>query len=319
MAQLIKILDYVSRYENDLSHYTTQFIRLKRYQWDRLKLQWQNQKDGFFFEEEEEEIEEKPTLFQSIARRFKKAPEREEEVERVDEDILNQFDPFVPGSANSIEQLKRQYTEQLYDFQLKWASSTLLSRSTIHAKYRRDTLMKQFTQRLPDNFLMMYEPIIQIKKAPVEMNIILLTPVQCYTITVLEHEDVAAFIGGSERFWVKKYGEHEQKLLNPLIELSRNESILQQIFQEEEIELPIKKVLLSRNGYVDYPGVPFDTTIIDRRTFDEWFEQLRRQSTAPMKLAQYRAANRLLQLCQTTADSMLFPTEEEDVEESEEI
>ena len=42
MAQLVKLLDYVSRYEHDLSRYPTQYIRLKRYQWERMKVQWEN-------------------------------------------------------------------------------------------------------------------------------------------------------------------------------------------------------------------------------------------------------------------------------------
>lgn len=41
MAQLVKLLDYVSRYENDLTRYPTQFLRLKQYQWNRMKIQWE--------------------------------------------------------------------------------------------------------------------------------------------------------------------------------------------------------------------------------------------------------------------------------------
>ena len=42
MAQLVKLADYISRYENDLTRYPTQFIRLKRYQWKRIKNQWEH-------------------------------------------------------------------------------------------------------------------------------------------------------------------------------------------------------------------------------------------------------------------------------------
>ena len=45
MAQLVKLLDYVSRYEHDLSRYPSQYIRLKRYQWERMKTQWENGAD----------------------------------------------------------------------------------------------------------------------------------------------------------------------------------------------------------------------------------------------------------------------------------
>ncbi|MFB8735493.1 hypothetical protein ACEQPO_22345 [Bacillus sp. SL00103] len=37
MAQIIKIQDYISRYEQDPHHYINQFIRLKKQRWDELK------------------------------------------------------------------------------------------------------------------------------------------------------------------------------------------------------------------------------------------------------------------------------------------
>ena len=40
MAQLVKLQDYVSRYQVDLKRYPTQFVRLKKQQWDRTKEEW---------------------------------------------------------------------------------------------------------------------------------------------------------------------------------------------------------------------------------------------------------------------------------------
>ena len=37
MAQLIKLQDYVSRYEQDIYRYPSQFMRLKKQQWDKIK------------------------------------------------------------------------------------------------------------------------------------------------------------------------------------------------------------------------------------------------------------------------------------------
>ncbi|NLY79377.1 MAG: NERD domain-containing protein, partial [Lysinibacillus sp.] len=37
MAQLVKLQDYISRYEIDLTRYPTQYVRLKRTQWDKVK------------------------------------------------------------------------------------------------------------------------------------------------------------------------------------------------------------------------------------------------------------------------------------------
>jgi len=41
MAQLVKIQDYISRYQIDLARYPTQFVRLKKGQWERIKRQWE--------------------------------------------------------------------------------------------------------------------------------------------------------------------------------------------------------------------------------------------------------------------------------------
>ncbi len=320
MAQLVKLLDYVSRYEQDLPHYTTQFIRLKNYQWHRLKIQWeQGENDALtdhpFFTEVEEERQ-KPSFFERIVGKWMKKEREtheteEEKEETLDEDVRTAFTPKVHRGVSTEQQLRHDFENDLYDFQMKWASSTLLSHSTVHPKYERDTLLRELVQKLPDNYLIFYEPILRIKKAPVEMNILIMTPIGGYTITSIEHEDIAAFIGSSERFWVKKHREKESKVLNPVIDLNRNLMLLQQIFAERSIDYPMKKVLLSRNGYIDYPGAPYGLHIVDRRNYQEWLEKMQR-STAPFKSVQFRAADRLLRIAQTTASSQFFSPKLED-------
>ena len=64
MAQLVKLQDYISRYQIDLARYPTQFIRLKKNQWERVKYQWQTGEEirqwEHIEEEEEQELVEKP-------------------------------------------------------------------------------------------------------------------------------------------------------------------------------------------------------------------------------------------------------------------
>lgn len=319
MAQLVKLLDYVSRYEQDLPHYTTQFIRLKNYQWRRLQIQWEQEgslEQHPFFEEEVVVEEEPKPLLQRLVGRWTKKEEVEQE-ETIDEEIKDDFTPRVGYGVKTKEQLKAQYYEDLYAFQLKWASSTLLSHSTIHPKFERDSLLKELVQKLPDNYLILYEPILRIKKAPIEMNILIMTPVGCYSITSIEHEDVAAYVGSSERFWTKKVGERDFKILNPTIDLNRNVSIITKLFQERSLDYPVKKILLSRNGYIDYPSAPFGLHIVDRRNYKEWLNTLT-HSVAPFKSLQFRAADRLLRIAQTTASSQLFaPTLQDDEKEEQ--
>jgi len=45
MAQLVKLLDYITRYETKAFHYPTQFIRLKQEHWEQLMRQWEEEND----------------------------------------------------------------------------------------------------------------------------------------------------------------------------------------------------------------------------------------------------------------------------------
>ncbi|ARK23807.1 hypothetical protein SporoP37_03235 [Sporosarcina sp. P37] len=318
MAQLVKLADYISRYENDLTRYPTQFIRLKRYQWKRIKNQWEYGLDLYAEQAVtvSEDVKGNEKWYSSLFgkwRRRKEGDLAEQSAETVAETDLEEhdleFQASIPGRPSSKEQLKKEYRDQLFQFQLKWASSTLYDRSRVDPKYYSDLLLKQLTLRLPDSFLLFYYPIVKVNKAPVELDIILLAPTACYCITVLEDERMAAYIGSGERFWLKKFGEEEVKVLNPTIALSRMEKVLSSFFKASKVELPIKKLIISRNGYIDYPGTPFEITTIDRKNYEQWLEKLS-SNPSPMKHTQFKAAQAILDHAQTTAMSRLFEAEE---------
>ena len=318
MAQLVKLLDYISRYENDLTRYPTQFIRLKRSQWERMKIQWENGSEHSLWEqiadEEEPEERKKASVFSRIFGSRKEEPEIEEVEDSDDEDDFG-FHSNIIYTPKTEAQLRKLYMDQLFHFQLKWASSTLTDKSRVDPIYMRDSLLRSFTQQLPDSFLLFYYPIIKLQKAPVELSVIILTPIECLCITVLEEEDFAAFSGGGDRFWIKKTGDKETKLLNPLIALNRDETIISRIFQEKAIDFPIRKYLISRNGYIDYPNIAFDVEVIDKRSYDKWFESLSKYPT-PMKLMQFKAAQAILDVGQTTAMSQLLEFEEKEADDN---
>lgn len=322
MAQLVKLLDYISRYENDLTRYPTQFIRLKRSQWQRMKIQWENGTKHPMWDqliEEEEPVEKRKfsSLFRFFSPRKEEAAIMEEKIVDEEEDDFG-FDTNIVYTPKSMEHLRKLYLDQLFHFQLKWASSTLMDKSRVDSKYMRDSLLRSFTQSLPDSFLLFYHPIIKIQKAPVELDIIIMTPVECMCISVLEQEDLAAFFGNGDRFWLKKHGEKESKLLNPLIALNRNEKIVAKLLADKEIDFPVKKYLISRNGYIDYPNIAFDVEVIDKKTYENWFASLRKYDT-PMKLKQFNAAQSLLDVGQTTAVSQYFDFDEKAEGEEENV
>jgi len=155
-------------------------------------------------------------------------------------------------------------------------------------------------QQLPDNYLLFYYPILQIRKAPIELDVVLMSPTECICITVLEAENQAVYVGGSDRFWIKKVGTKDSKVLNPTINLSRMESVLTQLFKQDNIDMPIRKVVLTRNGYFDYPGSPYGIQFMDYRNYGGWMEYLKKVSS-PMKHMQIRAAQTILNNVQTTS------------------
>ncbi|MEO4051889.1 NERD domain-containing protein [Solibacillus sp. CAU 1738] len=315
MAQLVKVQDYISRYQIDLARYPTQFVRLKKGQWERVKHQWETGEDfnknwEHIDAEEEQQVEK--TKFSFLKKFFpsKKAAEDIEEIvvstEIIDEDAIPEeettlfFEPNIVYNPQTLDELKRMFMDQFFHFQMKWASSTLREKSYVDPKYMRDTLLRTLLQTLPDNYLVFYYPILRVKKAPIELEIIIITPVECLCISVLEEEDQAVYIGSSERFWVKKISKYEKKTLNPLIRLNRMETLVKQLFEQEGIEMPIRKVLLSRNGYIDYPTSVYGCQIVDKRKYTEWIQQLKR-TASPLKHMQIRAAQSLLKTVQTTS------------------
>jgi hypothetical protein len=319
MAQLVKIQDYISRYEIDLARYPTQFIRLKQNQWDRVKHQWQTGEvieQWQHIEEEDNQEERKTSIFQRLFP-FKKdkefAVEEIEDIEQVnisnewsseemitEEDTTLFFEPNMVYTPKTMEELKKMFIDQFFHFQMKWASSTLRERSYVDPKYMRDTFLRAMLQTLPDNYLIFYYPIIRVKKAPIELDVIIMTPTDCLCITMLEQDEHAVYVANSERFWVKKVGKTEKKVLSPLIQLNRMEKVVEQLFVQNGVEMPIRKILLTRNGYIDYPGNMYGLQFVDKRKFPDWMQQLKR-SVSPMKHMQIRAAQTLLNNVQTTS------------------
>ena len=315
MAQLIKLQDYISRYQVDLTRYPTQFIRLKKGQWERVKKEWEQGGDIPTWEHIEEG--EQPTRFATLKKffpkRFQKVTLETEDIETVDttneltdesyipdEETAFHFKANILYQPQTLPELKKMYLDQFFHFQMKWASSTLREKSYVDPKFLRDPLLRALLQTLPDNYLILYYPIIKLKKAPVELDIIIMTPTECLCITVIENENQAVYIGTGDRFWIKKVGNEDKKVLNPMIQLDRMETILKQIFAISNVSMPIRKVLLSRNGYIDYPGSVYNVQFVDKRKFPEWMESIRK-SSSPMKHMQIRAAQAILNYVQTTS------------------
>jgi hypothetical protein len=310
LAQLIKLYDYISRYEIDPYRYPSQFIRLKRQQWNKVSRAWENNEFHSVMKVSQAPIQyqEETTKKSSFFKKFKEKFSKEEVVEASiiqplineavldDEELQFQF-TTIP---NTIDDLKHLFLDYIFRFQVRWASSTLREKSSVDKSIYRDQLLRYFVQRLPDHYLLLYRPVFQLKNAPVELELILIGTTEIYCITLVEQLDETVFTGTKEKFWIARRGDLQKKLLNPLISLNRTGMVVQKLITAQQVDIPVKKLIISRNGYIDYPFAPHDISILDKRTYEEWFQRLRNAS-APLKHTQLKAAQVLLSHCLTNS------------------
>src|SRR5690625_7228198 len=112
---------------------------------------------------------------------------QEQEIDPVDELPVNEKD------------LRVHFLNQLYPFQLKWATSSLSYVSFMDQQFNYDKNLKYFLQRIPDNYLLMYYPIFNIKKAPIDGDLILIRSVQINIIYLSDDDEDDNRIVADER------------------------------------------------------------------------------------------------------------------------
>src|SRR5699024_7613044 len=160
--------------ETDISRYPAQYVRLKKQQWDKLCETW-SMKD-----QDVEQTDENSRFIGKITGWFKREKETVIDYEPVplDEEESTFSDALM--HAQTEEELKRLFLNELYSFQLKWASSTIVDQSYIEKKYYFDQRLKHFLQGFPDIFFVFYEPIFLMKQAPIELEVIIITPTETW-------------------------------------------------------------------------------------------------------------------------------------------
>jgi hypothetical protein len=312
MGQLIKLRDYTSRYQQNIYHYPARFVSLKKQQWDKIQRRWENPYEEIGYShvnlEIEEPFETKTSLFEKIKTLFHR--NHDKEIENIDEPVptlpssedeeLSDFDSIVTfyHRPETKGELKQQFLNKLFEFQMTWATSTLVDKSFVNRKYYYDENLKYFLQRFPDTYLVLYRPVFKLKKATIEVDTILISPTEVWCITFVEEAELAVFIGSNQKFWTIRSQHKEKKMVNPMIALNRMGKIVKKILEMSDVQLPIHKILLSRNGYIDYPIAPYDVKLVDKKNYDDWFQSLR-ELRSPLKAVQLKGADALLQYCQT--------------------
>lgn len=302
MAQLVKLLDYISRYETNPFHYPSQYIRLKQENWEKLYRQW---------EAIQEEAE---------------APENDVHIPEASKSSLFKWNPFkkeeetrepkaeISHLPHTEAELTRHFLNRLYPLQLKWATSTISHTSFTSGIEERDETLRYFLQRFPDIYFLMYHPIFNVKKAPIDGDIMMISPIGIEIISVLTAEPAATIVITDDRSWTIETDGEEKKIISPLLSLKRSEQIVRSILKTHHIDLKVEKTILAKDHSILYSRAPYQTNLIDQSNYDDWFKQKRSLSSS-LKSVQLKAMEALLHHCQTTA--VRRPEWEADEEASE--
>ncbi len=255
MAQLVKLYDYISRYETNPFHYPSRFIQLKQDNWQH-----------FFDRANLTSYETNLTDVELDARK---------------------------------KQLIQRFLNQLLPFQYKWATSTLTHKSYTDKKYIHDDILTFFIQRFPDIYLVMYYPLFSVQKAPIDGEIILISPIGIEIIHVVQEVQDARVIINEQRTWQVESNHDVVSIVSPLITLKRTEQIVASILKLYDINLPIQKTVLSETNDFMYLTLPYRTNIVGKQEYKEWFTQ-KRALQSPLKNVQLRAMEALLKHCHST-------------------
>ncbi|UOR11880.1 NERD domain-containing protein [Halobacillus amylolyticus] len=289
MAQLIKLQDYISRYETNMYQYPSKYIRLKQENWTKIKQLWeQGELQGREKKKEiplEEDRKDKPWL------RFLRKRQVEHHVEAIEEEAW---------TPTTMLELKQYFLDGLLPFQIKWATTTLQKKSFVDGSIHEDENLKLFLQRLPDTFLVMYHPIVEIKTVPVEAEVILIGPHEIEIISVLDVPDVTTIYPSSESSWhVEKRGIRT-KMFSPMHGLKRTETFVKSVLRSYDLDFPFRKVVLAPSHSFDGPKASYLTSYIDKASYTGWLEEKRKLSS-PLKHNQLKVADLLIRHTKTLA------------------
>jgi len=316
VAQLIKLQDFISRYETDIFRYPSQYIRLKRERWEKIKASLYNFDEGNemqpmvdepivdfepfegFEEFNENWLEnEKKGLFGTF-KNWLKRPKAKSEVYDIETPINESTNYFVDRRKTK-EEIKQDFLDELFRFQINWASSTIRDRSFVDKGIYEDEVLKYFLQHFPDNYLVLYKPTLVVKKAQIELDIILISPITTYCISLIESDEMSVFAPDRGRYWFETLQQKEVKRINPMLSLNRAESLIKSFYKYYSVEMPVTKIVLSRTGYIEGDFYPSNTLLIDKRNYSEWYSRLRRLPS-PIKFVQLKGAQTLLKHSQST-------------------
>src|SRR5699024_9323985 len=231
MAQLVKLYDYISRYESNPYHYPSQYIRLKKENWRKLQDRWLSEVNSSSKIVQESESEPKKSKWLPFNRNQQTAEQHTN---------LNN-----PPLHNTEAQLKQYVLNQLYPIQLKWATSTISHGAFTKVRLTDKETLKYFLQQLTDMYFLMYHPVYHRYKVPIDADIILISPFDIEIISFIHEHAEATILATNDRKWTVESETNQKSILSPVISLKRTDQIIKSILQTNNIDIPIKKSIIS--------------------------------------------------------------------------
>ncbi|MCF6138331.1 hypothetical protein [Pseudalkalibacillus berkeleyi] len=285
MAQLLKIEDCVSRYEQDVFRYTGQYIRLKKERWNRVKINWESEKNSNLTDDILEETKPPKKWWQRKAEPSETEPT---------EPINKTYTPIT------LTALKKNFKEELYNFQLKWASATIREQSRISNRVRNHSFLRYMLMDLPDNYLVLYKPIVRLKKAETQLDVIIIGPDSIQAIVQMNANEQETIHPTQGRFWeIERKGE-KNRIISPVSAVQRMNYFIESIIDQASSEMKFTYTILAENSYINRSNIPPYIQVVDKSVYEQWSDQLKRQPS-PIKYKQLKAAKTLLDHCVTTS------------------
>ncbi|WP_245831759.1 hypothetical protein [Oceanobacillus senegalensis] len=137
---------------------------MKKQNWDKLYRLWAEPVE--MNDEKEAESKKSVSMRSRFSSKWKQFLKKETNQDQ--EQKTSKQDPIE--CIRNEEELKHYFMDRILHFQLKWATSTVNRISYVHHQYYSDPILKYLLQRFPDTYLLMYNPVFNIKK-PLLMGI----------------------------------------------------------------------------------------------------------------------------------------------------
>lgn len=239
MAQLIKVCQCVSRYQDDMLLYAGRFLRLK----SRRIAEWKSRG----------------------------------------------------------QESRKAFEDWLFRMQLDWATRTAEQLSVCPDEIDRAIWTRSLLHQINDLSFLAYRPILLTQSGAVQLDSLLITNDIVWCILPLQGEEGSVFQEISGRRWREIVSGGEHTRISPLISLKRTQKIINAFLNQEGLAMKTASAVLAPESFIEFVPDDRGTSLIDRRSYRDWLDEISRHSLI-LKKMQVQTADALLGHFETVAE-----------------